>query len=75
MKRLLAIWRCVWHGLMPPQIEELIYGRVHYMKEPRDWDRWVVCFFHHVEINMVDATLIAFAPHKLSEEDRKFHEL
>ena len=65
MKRTLAILRCLWHALLPPALERLMTGRVHY----RPWTWW-----RHAQVNFRELWKLAtFRP--LTGRERRFHKL
>ena len=76
MRRLSAIWRCLFYGFLPTWVERPWKGRVHYQqysdgttKEPEYWISW----WTHCKNNLGSAwQLVTFTE---PEEDREFHGL
>ena len=74
-----AVWKCVFHAFLPPQLEKAWTGDVHYFKAglvsggyyPYGLSQ---AYMGHMRLNL-KALVSLMRPWKLSEEDRRFHGL
>lgn len=80
MNRLKAVLRCVYHAVLPPFLERLMTGDVHYYKSSKaavgHYDYSLMdAYLSHMWLNLISGFDIAVRPNHMRPEDREFHNI